>query len=76
MKMTIYEITRTDDIPEPMRGLGLAQVIRFEADTCSMPLPGEIEEKGGTAYFNGFPFELRPGDKVEVLHGERLGEAG
>ena len=72
--MTVYKITRAADIPESMQGLGLVQAVRFEAETCSMPLPSEIEEKGGTAYFNGFAFELKPGDKVEIVHGGKLGD--
>lgn len=67
--MTLYRITRTSGLPEGMKERGFAQVVTIEAGAASMPLPSEIEEKGGTAYFNGFAVELKKGDKVEQVNG-------
>ena len=67
--MTLFRITRTAGVPDELKEAGFVQRVTFEADTCSMPLPSEIEARGGTAYFNGFAIELKPGDKVEQIQG-------
>ena len=60
--MTTYRITRTPEgLPD-----GWKQEITFIATgAASFPLNGELAEKGGVGYFNGFEVKLEKGDVIE-----------
>ena len=62
--MSTYRITRT---PEGMPEGWKQQITFIATGTASMPLPSEIAERGGVAYFNGFEVKLERGDVIERI---------
>lgn len=65
--MTKYRITRTDGLPDFLPD-GYSLQITIECGSASIPLQDDIDNgKEKTADFGGFPFELRPHDRIEII---------
>ena len=62
-----YEITSTYEVPEEMKELGMVRRVVIECGAVHLPLNDEIDAGGAVAHFNGFPFELKPGDRVRKI---------
>ena len=64
--MTTYRITRRPTIGgEPLPEGWVQQITFIATGAVSFPLPGELAEKGGVGYFNGFEVKLEKGDVIE-----------
>lgn len=64
-----WRITRTADVPEPLRELGYKTEIIIESNAIALPDVGlpEGAEPSRRAFFNGFEIILKDGDKIEQV---------